>query len=210
MLGEVIFVFALFGVFVLFVLLLSFGLGKYSPKELGDIGERHVRKALVRSLKKNKGIGYLLNDVQIPHAQIDHIVLLPYGIFVIETKYWSGWIFASERQRFWTQCQWKHRYRCESPIFQNEAHIRRLSQFLHVSPLYFRSVIVMDGGGTMKTPEAMPVYVVYSGKQAAQYIRGFEGEKRRFSDEELTQIYETLAEKCCGKTWYDKKRYDKA
>jgi len=35
-------------------------------------------------------------------TQIDHIVVSRYGIFVIETKNYRGWIFGSEKQRDWT------------------------------------------------------------------------------------------------------------
>jgi restriction system protein len=30
--------------------------------------------------------------------QIDHVVVSPYGVFVIETKAMDGWIFGSEKQ----------------------------------------------------------------------------------------------------------------
>jgi len=36
-------------------------------------------------------------------AQIDHVVVSPFGIFVIETKNMAGWIFGDERSRQWTQ-----------------------------------------------------------------------------------------------------------
>ena len=50
----------------------------------------------------------LLNDLTLPDGQagttqIDHILLSPYGIFVIETKNYAGWIFGSEWQKAWTQ-----------------------------------------------------------------------------------------------------------
>jgi len=32
-------------------------------------------------------------------TQIDHFLLSPYGLFVIETKNYKGWIFGSERQK---------------------------------------------------------------------------------------------------------------
>ncbi len=44
------------------------------------------------------------NDVTLPDeqggtTQIDHIVLSPFGVFVIETKNYKGWIFGGERQK---------------------------------------------------------------------------------------------------------------
>ena len=36
-------------------------------------------------------------------TQIDHVILSPYGIFVIETKNYSGWIYGSENAQYWTK-----------------------------------------------------------------------------------------------------------
>ena len=61
----------------------------------------HVDKAL--------GDEYiLLNNCTIPDqeqgtTQIDHILISPYGVFIIETKNYTGWIFGSARQKQWTQ-----------------------------------------------------------------------------------------------------------
>lgn len=50
----------------------------------------------------------LLNDCTLPDdrggtTQIDHILISPYGVFVIETKNYKGWIFGSAHQKKWTQ-----------------------------------------------------------------------------------------------------------
>lgn len=36
-------------------------------------------------------------------TQVDHILVSRFGVFVIETKDFSGWIFASATDRTWTQ-----------------------------------------------------------------------------------------------------------
>ena len=40
-------------------------------------------------------------------TQIDHVVVSPFGVFVIETKNFSGWTFGGEEQRNWTQVHFK-------------------------------------------------------------------------------------------------------
>ena len=50
----------------------------------------------------------VLNDVTLltddeNTTQIDHIIISRFGVFVIETKARSGWIFGTETQREWTQ-----------------------------------------------------------------------------------------------------------
>ena len=35
-------------------------------------------------------------------TQIDHVIASRYGIFVVETKNYQGWIFGGEKQAEWT------------------------------------------------------------------------------------------------------------
>src|SRR5690554_416742 len=36
-------------------------------------------------------------------AQLDHLIISKFGVFIIETKCLGGWIFGDEKQRKWTQ-----------------------------------------------------------------------------------------------------------
>lgn len=49
-------------------------------------------------------------------AHIDHVVLSKYGIFVIETKNYKGWIFGNETQKNWMQVIYKKKTRFYNPI----------------------------------------------------------------------------------------------
>lgn len=40
-------------------------------------------------------------------TQIDHVVVSPYGVFVIETKGYKGWILGGENSDYWTQVIYK-------------------------------------------------------------------------------------------------------
>ncbi len=77
----------------------------------------------------------LLNDVTLPDefagtTQIDHILLSPFGVFVIETKNYKGWIFGGERQKVWTQKIYKKTYKFQNPVYQNYKHIKVLESVL--------------------------------------------------------------------------------
>ena len=84
-----------------------------------------------------------LNDVLLPTrygtTQIDHIVVSPYGIFIIETKNYKGWIFGHQdseewkqsllgKRRFWGWSSQQHKFR--NPILQNSAHHRAVRDLL--------------------------------------------------------------------------------
>lgn len=102
-----------------------------SPKTLGAWGERDVAHIL-SSLPKNEY--KVFNDIMLPSknttTQIDHVVVSPYGIFIIETKNYKGWIFGSERSRQWMQVIFNEKHRFLNPIIQNIAHIAALRRIL--------------------------------------------------------------------------------
>ena len=72
-----------------------------SPEERGDIGENIIYSAL----NKVRGRKALLPNCYIPVGQkgtteIDMIFLHESGLYVIESKNYSGWIFGNEEQDY--------------------------------------------------------------------------------------------------------------
>jgi len=47
-----------------------------------------------------------------------------FGVFVIETKDYSGWIFANAADATWTQVLFRWRFKFQNPIIQNKRHVR--------------------------------------------------------------------------------------
>ncbi|MEI6130980.1 MAG: nuclease-related domain-containing protein [Planctomycetota bacterium] len=93
-------------------------------------------------------------------TEIDHLVVSQFGIFVIETKYWSGWLFASERDKTWTRVHFRNKRQVPSPLRQNYGHVMALSELLDVPPSKFRPLVAVRGA-TFKT--ALPHGVVTGG-----------------------------------------------
>ena len=103
-----------------------------SPTIKGRIGEKSVINKLSK-LSKERYI--LLNDVTIPKStggttQIDHIVVSEYGIFVIETKNYRGWITGNEQDEYWRQTIYKRKERLYNPLRQNYGHVKALEALL--------------------------------------------------------------------------------
>ena len=63
-------------------------------------------------------------------TQIDHIVVSPYGIFVIETKGYAGWISGGDNNEYWTQNIYGNKTNFYNPIRQNAGHVRFLNYLL--------------------------------------------------------------------------------
>ena len=64
---------------------------------------------------------YKINDLLIKKddgktVQIDHLITSAYGILVIETKNYKGWIFGNEKDKYWTQSIYQHKEKMFNPI----------------------------------------------------------------------------------------------
>ena len=136
----------------------------------GVLGELLVNLMLRFSLNNEEY--YLINNVTLPTedgtTQIDHIVVSPYGVFVIETKNMKGWIFGTEFQKEWTQKIFKYSGIFQNPLHQNYKHTKTLEKLLDLGDHQIFSVVVFVGESTFKT--VMPVNVVY-GRDLVHYIQ---------------------------------------
>jgi hypothetical protein len=84
-------------------------------------------------------------------TQIDHIIISIYGVFVVETKNMTGWIFGNPKQRTWTQIIYEDRYKFQNPLHQNYKHVKTLKSLLGLHNLQLYSVVVFVGDSEFKT-----------------------------------------------------------
>ena len=163
----------IFWIFLLVIPLLFLKAFLQNPKVKGRIGERAVRSVIGKDLDEETYIEF--HDLIIPSrsgtTQIDHIYVSIFGIFVIETKNYTGWIFGSEKQSKWTQVVYKQKHYFQNPLRQNYAHIKALSELLQLPEEKFHSMVVFLGDCELKTQ--MPPNVCRI-RQAASYIRRFQ------------------------------------
>jgi len=116
---------------------------------------------------------HLMNHVTIRledgTTEIDHILVSRFGVYVIETKHYSGWIFANAADRTWTQVRFKWRFKFQNPIFQNKRHVRAVKELLDfLPPEAVKSIVVFSGGAEFKTET--PEGVIEIG-QLTEYLR---------------------------------------
>jgi len=107
------------------------------PSLIGKRGENFVSRKLLELDPEHYSV---LDDLLLPSlghtntTQIDHIVVSDFGIFCIETKSYSGWIFGNARQQHWTQVLYRYKKKFYNPLRQNYAHIKAVEAI--VSPKY--------------------------------------------------------------------------
>ena len=134
--------------------------GRYNLFSAGDSGEFAVARQLRRLPDKYKVINDLLLPAGKGHTtQIDHVVISPYGIFVIETKNISGQIYGSTNAQQWKRylnTWWHgihrtHHLEFNNPILQNKAHIAALAKtLLHFEHARLVSVIAFSPKAELK------------------------------------------------------------
>lgn len=116
----------------------------FQPKIKGVLGEKSVARKLEK-LPENEYI--VMNDVLLKTdrgtTQIDHIVLSIYGIFVIETKNYKGWITGSEKGEYWTQNIYGNKHQFKNPIRQNYGHQKAL-EALFDKPVRFIPIVAFS------------------------------------------------------------------
>ncbi|KAA2284733.1 nuclease-related domain-containing protein [Arenimonas fontis] len=131
------------------------------PAIKGWFGERLVEVSLRLSLPSD--VYQVCHDITLPtqdgSTQVDHVVVSPYGVFVVETKNMRGWIFGSERDAWWTQKIYRRSHRFQNPLRQSFKHVAVLRELLELPENAVISVVVFVGGSEFKTP--MPPNVTY-------------------------------------------------
>jgi restriction system protein len=140
-------------VLLLFVLFAFIGAYRRSPTVKGARGERRVNSILDRQLPSREY--EVFHDVTLHTSQgptqIDHIVVSRYGVFVVETKNYTGWIFGDAKSKQWTQTIYGKKSRFQNPLRQNFKHTKAVESFLSLSPRYVHSVVVFVGDAELKT-----------------------------------------------------------
>lgn len=112
----------------------------YKPEIYGQSPWQIVRKnnCLYECVKKS--------------TQLDHLIVSPFGIFVIETKNHKGFIFGDMNSKVWTQVlkgengarayNGKAHFSFYNPVSQNWGHVQELSKQIKVPLSYMTGMIV--------------------------------------------------------------------
>ena len=119
----------------------------------GQFGEFATEYALTN--KNLDGELVVLKNIYVPTqgktTEIDLLMIHEKGIFVFESKNYSGWIFGSADQLNWTQSlQNGDKNKFYNPIRQNRTHIKALAAFLEKPVSEFVSYIVFSERCTLK------------------------------------------------------------
>lgn len=159
---------------------------------LGAMAERSLHKLLLKQLP----ISYqhyrnlVLQTAQGDLTEVDHLIVSPFGIFVLEVKNYQGWIFGNEKQPEWTVQHFRRKHRFMNPLRQNYKHTQAVKHVLGLTAddaSKVHSLVVFSPRAAFKTP--MPTNVLHIA-QAGDYINQYY--QLCFSDEQLRQFSSRL------------------
>lgn len=161
-------------------------------KSKGKVGEDRVAHILCRLPKEEYRVinNLMLRTQSGSTTQIDHVVISQYGIFVIETKFYKGWIYGGENSEFWTQNIYGNKYTLRNPILQNAGHVRALRQLLKdYGDIPFIPIVAFSRQATLGVSSGTPV--IYW-NQIRKVIGQFK--EKRIAPDAVTGIYNKLIE----------------
>lgn len=103
----------------------------------GNIGELLTFHKLekIKDHRKLLTNNYVPDENNLTHES-DVILIHPTGIYVFESKNYSGWIYGKETDKYWTQSIYneenhtKYKSKFYNPIWQNKKHVDTLNDYL--------------------------------------------------------------------------------
>jgi len=135
----------------IFLIIIGLLLKIYFKQILGLLAERTVKKYLSElDSKKYKTINDLMVKANGYTAQIDHLVVSNFGIFIIEAKNYYGWITGNDYSDNWILTKpKKYKKKIINPIKQNYSHMKVLKFILRDYPdlVYYPIVVFTKRSG---------------------------------------------------------------
>ena len=193
----------------------------------GAYGEQLTVEALEKNVPGYfRVIRNLILPINDSATEIDVLMVHEKGIFVFESKNYSGWIFGSKEQKMWTQSLSSNKkYHFYNPIMQNRTHCDAICNLTQVPRQYVMSYVVFSERCSLKKVPENEMYltivqrqdmikevlkdldyrnVVFSRSIVDAYVKGFESylNNEELKNKHLRQVHregERRDERVCPK-----------
>jgi hypothetical protein len=122
----------------------------------GELGEYKIDIQISQMPKEYRYISDLFiknSKSSTGYSQIDHVIITPYGLFVIETKNYQGIIYGGRERKVWLI---NGKLKMMNPLMQNYGHIQALKNFIDVKYYqFFISIVSFTKRCTLKIEEEL-------------------------------------------------------
>ncbi len=185
---------------------------QFDPEFLGEYGEQLTEEELA-TLNEMKNSGKILRNLYIPKVngkttEIDLVYITKKGIFVIESKNYSGWIFGNEKDNKWTATFPNgERRRFYNPVKQNENHIKWLKQYIRVKVPCYSLIVFSERCELKKITVTTPgVGVVKRDKMVPLLLLCWDKFRDYLNESSIETLYALLS-KCANADFEIKKKH---
>lgn len=158
---------------------------------LGFQGETEIAKIL----NKIPGESRTLSNLYIPAGydkltEVDLVYICNHGIYVIESKNFSGFVRGSDNYKYWVQYLNGKEYKFFSPVLQNENHVRYINKLIPKYAKYVQSLVVFGGNCKMSIESGSNVISAY---ELYDFMENNKGGRAAINNSQIQKIYETLS-----------------
>lgn len=177
-------------IFIIIVFVLIVAFLKYEvplqTETRGEHGENRVKRVIGKTIENEQ---YVINDLIIEKdgmtSQIDHVVINSHGIFVIETKNYSGRIYGKEGQQEWTQvlAYGNKKSKFYNPLKQNATHVYNVKRIVGNLPIRSLVVFVQNNTAYIDADNVISVTRLKAALTCGENV---------LSIEQMKKAYETL------------------
>ncbi len=170
----------------------------FDDKWVGKRGEKLTEREL-KLVQLFGRKGKVLRNVYLPKdngetSEVDVIFITQKGIFVFESKNYSGWIFGDEKSQKWTaMLPNKQKNQFYNPIKQNRSHLKWMGKYVGEDiPLF--SIIVFSERCELKkvTIESEDIKVIKRDRTYATVRDIWDKNPDVLSDEKIEDLYTQL------------------
>ncbi len=162
------------------------------PVVKGAIGEFIVKTVIGTTVEAPQNPKFIINNLVLETApgktsQTDHVVINTNGVFVIETKNYSGRIYGTDAQNNWTQVlkYGKVKNHFYNPVKQNLAHTYKIKEL--ISDKYPVYPLVVFVKGNIRFIKSQNVYSIGGLVRRLKQSTG-----RQLSFDEMKSVYDIL------------------
>lgn len=157
----------------------------YQP---GKAWEEELSKIIIQEIGENCRI---LNNLYIPKengstTEIDIVIIDHTGLYCIECKDYSGWIFGKKTDTYWTTTYRNgEKHKLYNPYFQNENHIKYLKTIIPNKKI--NNIVVFSDNCKLKN-----IILDENITQEYQFrnlLKWYRDDQQRISIEEMQDIY---------------------
>ena len=166
-------------------------------ENLGPYGEFLTTKKAVTACKETTTYFKILNNIYLNtkhgSTEIDVIMIHETGIYVFESKNFSGWIYGGYKQKEWTQKLQHTQNHFYNPIWQNEGHISALKNVLGNELPYISLIVFSERCELKNVPnETANLIIVQRNRLERKLVNEINRQEKSITIEQVDEIYGKL------------------